>query len=77
MGAIKNDLTPFGLWIKTRLLERNMTQSDLAEAVGVRKSYITKIVRGEVITSKYNDDIINILSTDDEEKIQARKLLIA
>lgn len=39
-------ITPLGIEIKKRLLDKHMTQVELAKKVGVTKVYITEIIHG-------------------------------
>lgn len=39
-------LTPLGKEIKKKLIDKDMTQVELAEQLGVTKQYITKIITG-------------------------------
>lgn len=50
--------TEFGLWARGILTELNMTQSELAEAVGVGKSTITDIFTGRTKNNKLLRDCI-------------------
>ena len=57
----KNKPTPFGLTIKKSLLEKNMTQTDLALAVGSNVKYISHIIYGIKSGDKYIDKICTVL----------------
>jgi len=39
-------ITPIGVEIKKRLLDKNMTQVELAKKVGTSTSYLTNIIHG-------------------------------
>lgn len=56
------ELCEFGLWVKHRLVDRQMTAVELCRRVGIsRKSYMSKILYGDINGSKYIDKIINEL----------------
>lgn len=42
----KRKITPLGIEIKKKLLDKHMTQTELAKRVGVTKVYITEIIYG-------------------------------
>lgn len=46
-------LTPLGKEIKKKLIDKDMTQVELAEQLGVTKQYITKIITGTRTGDKY------------------------
>lgn len=52
------EYTEFGLWARGILVEINMTQAELAEAVGVGKSTITDIFTGRTKNNKLLRDCI-------------------
>lgn len=58
----RNQLTPFGLAVKKRLLEKGMTQGELAEKVGIHGSYLTDILYGNRAGWKYKEQIQELLS---------------
>ena len=60
----KQKLTPFGEEVKKRLIEKDMTQVELAALLGCNKQYITKILFGLRKGEKYKQDIIRILGMD-------------
>ena len=43
----KRKLTPFGLKIKNRLVDMNMTQKELAKMLGTSDAYLSMILYGE------------------------------
>lgn len=75
MGARKHEPTPFGKWIKSRLVDENLQIKELAEEVGIIPVYVTKIVNGTVKESKHNVVIIDFLARDEEERIKALELI--
>ncbi len=73
IGANKRVLTPFGVWVKTTLLVKNLTQRELAEEIGIPTQNITRITYGEVKDSKHVGTIINILADGDEKETAKAK----
>ncbi|WP_032122020.1 helix-turn-helix domain-containing protein [Clostridium amazonitimonense] len=59
-------LTEFGVVVKKRLIEVDMTQVQLAEEVGTSNKYLNLILYGERSGKKYIDNIINTLGIDPE-----------
>ncbi|MDD2235367.1 MAG: helix-turn-helix transcriptional regulator [Desulfitobacteriaceae bacterium] len=57
----KRKLTPFGVLVKKRLLDLEMTQVELAQAVGTSKNYLSLILYGERTGDKYLPRIIREL----------------
>lgn len=57
----KRELTPYGKSVKHRLIEMNMTQVELADAVGTSKQYLGKILFGERAGTMYLDKINQVL----------------
>ncbi len=53
--------------IKKRLIDINMTQRELAYAVGMRESYLCDILKGLKAGTKYLDKIYEVL--DMREKV--------
>lgn len=62
------ELTEFGKWVMIKLIEKNMTVTELAERVGTTKHRISEITRGVIPGNKYKDSIINELSDSEEER---------
>lgn len=58
----------FGVKVKKRLIELNMTQRQLANEIGVNENYLTDILQGRRSGTKYKDAIIRRLKLDAEEK---------
>lgn len=54
-------LTPFGREVRKKLIDRNMTQVELAKQLGCSKQYIHKILIGERSGKKYMAAIGEIL----------------
>ena len=67
----KRKLTAFGAVVKKRLIDKDMTQVELAEILGTSNRYINMILYGERSGEKYLQDIIKVLELDPEilEKI--------
>lgn len=57
-------LTSFGKKVRKRLIDRNMTQVELAALLGCNKQYIYKILTGERSGKKYMKEIARILDID-------------
>ena len=62
----KRELTPFGMTVKKALIEKRMTQVQLAEEIGTTKKYLNLILYGERSGDKYLDSIVKILDLDPE-----------
>lgn len=63
----KRKLTPFGLKVKYRLADLNMTQKELAEKLGTSDAYLSMILYGERSGNIYVEDIKNILNINCEK----------
>lgn len=63
----KRQLTPFGITVKKRLVERGMTQIQLAEEVGTSNKYMNLILYGDRTGEKYIQKIASVLEIDPEE----------
>lgn len=64
MAGGRMALTPLGKEIKKKLIDKDMTQVELAEQLGVTKQYITKIITGTRTGDKYLCRIGAILDID-------------
>lgn len=53
MATKQTRLTPFGRKVRKRLIDKNMTQVELAALLGCNKQYIHKILVGERSGKKY------------------------
>ncbi len=60
----KRKLTSFGLKVKNRLADINMTQKELAEKLGTSNAYLSMILYGERSGKKYLDKIKSLLKID-------------
>jgi transcriptional regulator with XRE-family HTH domain len=60
----KRKLTPFGVVVKKRLIEKGMTQVQLAEMVGTSNKYLNLILYGDRSGDKYIDSIAKVLGLD-------------
>lgn len=60
----KDKLTPFGRKVKKRLIDKDMTQMELAGLIGCNKQYLYKILVGERSGKKYVEEIEKILEID-------------
>ncbi|ASN72398.1 hypothetical protein 10S7_21 [uncultured Caudovirales phage] len=63
-------LTPLGVVIKKALIDKGMTQVQLADNLGVNPKYINLILHGERSGKKYLDDIANLLELEPEKLLQ-------
>ncbi|HHW39119.1 MAG TPA: helix-turn-helix transcriptional regulator [Bacillales bacterium] len=57
----------FGVRVKKRLIELNMTQRQLAKNIGVNENYLTDILNGRRSGKKYIDRLTKTLALDIEE----------
>lgn len=64
MKTKKARLTPFGRKVKKRLVDKNMTQVELAALLGCNKQYIYKILVGERSGEKYLEAMSKILDIE-------------
>ncbi|MCY7558251.1 MULTISPECIES: helix-turn-helix domain-containing protein [Paenibacillus] len=62
----KRKLTPLGVIIRKRLLDKGMTQLQLAQEVGTTKVYLNYILHGERPGKKYLPRILAVLDIDPE-----------
>lgn len=53
MAWQNKNLSPLGREIKRKLIEQEMTQRELAAAVGVSPQYVTKILSGQRSGERY------------------------
>ncbi len=54
-------MTPFERQVKTRLLELDMTQTELCNRLGIKKQYLNTIFAGYRKDSAYIDQIREVL----------------
>lgn len=64
MATKQTRLTPFGRKVRKRLIDKNMTQVELAALLGCNKQYIHKILVGERSGKKYIEPISRILDIE-------------
>lgn len=62
MTGQRRRLTPFGKEVKKKLIDKGMTQVQLADRLGIGKQYLTKIMNGSRSGAKYVDNICSILN---------------
>ena len=60
-------LTAFGIIVKKRLIDKGMTQTELAKLLGINKQYLSKIIVGIRSGGKYKKRIIDILDIDRQD----------
>lgn len=61
MKKRQSKLTPFGKEVRKRLIDKGMTQVELATLIGCKKQYVYKILCGERSGEKYIEEIAKIL----------------
>lgn len=73
----KRPIPIFGVQVKKRLIELNMTQRQLAGEIGVNENYLTDILQGRRSGTKYRDAIIKRLNLQagKREYSQAREVI--
>lgn len=64
MKAKQMELTAFGKQVKKRLIDKGMTQVELAALIGCNKQYLHKILCGERSGKKYLEDISRVLDVE-------------
>lgn len=64
MAAMK--ASDYGKLIKKSLIDRDMTQVELADMLGINKTYLTKILTGDRTGAKYRKAISEILGINHE-----------
>lgn len=64
MAESESKLTPFGRKVKKRLIDKNMTQMELAKLLGCNKQYVHKILVGERSGKKFMEKISKILDIE-------------
>lgn len=52
----------FGISVKKRLVEMNMTQRELAKEIGINENYLTDVLKGRRSGKKYREAIIKRLN---------------
>lgn len=63
-GTSKKEYSKLGKLIKKKLIDKNMTAVQLADALGTTPQYLNKILHGERTGEKYIEDIRRILGID-------------
>ena len=64
MKTKQMELTAFGKQVKKRLIDKGMTQVELAALIGCNKQYLHKILCGERRGKKYLEDISRVLDIE-------------
>ncbi|WP_195282246.1 helix-turn-helix domain-containing protein [Harryflintia acetispora] len=66
----KRELTPFGVAVKKALIDRRMTQQELARRIGTSRQYLDLILFGQRTGTQYVTRIIKALGLriEDDEK---------
>ena len=68
MEELQDPKKLFGLEIRKRLLEIDMTQKELAHLVGTSEAYIWHITHGRRRGNKYIDKIMSVLEMDKSKR---------
>ena len=63
--------TPFGVKVKKRLIEKNMTVSDLARMLGINRSFLSQMLYGNKKGEKYIPAICNALDIKESKRKKA------
>ncbi len=72
----KNKPIPiFGIKVKKRLVELNMTQRELANTVKMNENYLTDVLNGRRSGKKYMDKIIQVLGIDEKHYQSMREVV--
>lgn len=74
MKGRNNKLTPFGKYVSKTLTDKDMTKTQLAEAIGTSPQYLSYILYGTRSGEKYLPAIIAALELDPRK---AEKLIAA
>ena len=64
MKTKQTEPTAFGKQAKKRLIDKGMTQVELAALIGCNKQYLHKILSGERSGKKYLEDISRVLDIE-------------
>ena len=64
----KYNLTPFGKKVKKKLLDKNMTITELSEAIGYKRAMISRVLYGDVKSEPCKKAIENYLELYDTRK---------
>jgi len=67
MKTDKRKLTPFGKVVKKRLIDKGMTQAELALKIGTSRMYLNLILHGDRSGEKYRDEIMKVLGINSED----------
>lgn len=57
-------LTAFGREVKKQLIDKDMTQAELAELLGCSRQYVNNILHGRKIGGRYREKIAEILGIE-------------
>lgn len=70
----KNSASLFGIQVKKALIDKKMTQQDLANQLGVSKQYLWLVLYDYRPNSKYKDVIIETLNLNDAYQVNRREV---
>lgn len=63
----KRNTTLFGIKVKKRLIDLNMTQRELSNEIGVNENYLTDILNGRRSGKKYKNIIAEKLNINNND----------
>ena len=69
MPKTTNQLTDFGKWVKKVLIDKEMTVSELAKAIGYSQTMVSKVIHGERPGQRCRAEITKYLSSLDIDKV--------
>lgn len=61
-----NEYTEFGLWLKTELLKRNLTNKEFAVISGLHPTVLSEVLTGK--NKSHHDDLRSALEKFDHEQ---------
>lgn len=67
MATNKTIIPSFGIIVKKRLVELDMTQRELARSIGMNENYLTDILKGRRSGKKYKEAILKTLEINSME----------
>ena len=64
MASGKRELSAYGKLVRKKLVDKNMTQAELADQIGSTHQYLSDVLHGKRSGTKYQDRINLILGID-------------